>query len=182
MKDKVRPIYSELQGCLAQAPEEANTSDAIYESSIWIHFNELVDMLGETTEKDYSRFRILPTENNSFIRVIVYRQKLGALIARLHGEYFSDETAPFSGMPSTIIHQTQTQSQTIEIQMLLDVGAKIEQELPKHEDGSDKKKFLQKVKESLRGIKTAAQFINKILSVGNEFGITPDDISKLLGV
>ena len=51
----------------------------------------------------------------AFVRVLDYRQKLGGLIARLHAEYFYDEPAPFAGMPSTIIQQTQSQS--IDIQM-----------------------------------------------------------------
>ncbi len=186
MKDKVRPIYSELRGYLEEAPEEATNGDNIHDSSIWEHFNGLLGRLNSEIGKDYASFEIRPKQACEdvaieYITVISYRQKLGGLIARLHGEYFSNETAPFSGMPSTVIHQTQNQSQTVDIQVLLDVRGRIEQELPKHEDGSDKKKFLQKVKESLGGISNTAQFFSHVLSAAKEFGLSPEDISRLLG-
>ena len=114
MKEQVRPIYSELQGYLSQAP--ARDKGLIFEASIWEQHNQTIDELNTVTGKNYDRYKVEVRSidwNRTMRRVIdsqSYRIKLGGLVSRLHGEYFSDEPPPFSGMPSTVITQHQIQN------------------------------------------------------------------------
>ena len=116
----------------------------------------------------------------SFVRMFEYRARLGGLISRLHGEYFSDEQPPFSGMPSTVIQQTQNQNQTQSISILLEIQEKIISEIPKHEEGSKERTFLEKVKSILPSIKTVTDIISSILKIGSELGLSASDMHKLL--
>ena len=147
MKNKIRPLYSEFQGYLSQAPTSSTTTDSIFDEVMWNQYNDALKLLCDETGKDYTRFIIDSKASkygpSSYVRVDTYRQKLGGLISNLHGEYFSDETPPFSGMPSTVI--TQTEQQTMSIQLLLDVQTRIDKLLPNLEAGSKKQKFLEKL-------------------------------------
>ena len=100
MKDKIRPIYFELQGYLSQAP--TRESGLIFEDRVWNQHNQTVDELEEISSKKYTRYRINPNVinwngvNRPCITSQVYRTILGGLISRLHGEYFPDETSPIN--------------------------------------------------------------------------------------
>lgn len=180
-KEKIRPLYSELQGYLAQAPEAKNTSDGISSSQVWSQYNGCVNLVQKITEKDYSRFEIqAETANDSvLVRVIAYRQKLGGLVAALHGEYFSDESAPFSGMPNTIIQQTQHQNQSVNIIMLLSIQSKIDEKLSQFPEGSKEKSFLQKLKGTLSGISDVTQLLAQLTKIAKDFGLSVNDLSKI---
>jgi hypothetical protein len=108
---------------------------------------------------------------------ITYRQKLGGLISHLHGKYFADERAPFSGGPSTIITQSQQQSQFI--QMVLDMQSKIDEQMPHFSEGSKEKGFLQKLKSSLSSISDVTQLLNQLFKLAKEFGLNIDSVSKI---
>jgi hypothetical protein len=95
MKDKVRPIYFELQGYLSQAP--AQKDNVIFESQVWIQHNITIDELETVTSKKYERYRLHPESSqygSDAISIQAYRTILGGLISRLHGEYFPDEVSP----------------------------------------------------------------------------------------
>ncbi len=94
MKDKIRPIYFELQGYLSQAPERE--IGAIYEDRVWNQHNKVIDELEETSGKKYDRYRLSPTAPHGRLMITtqVYRTVLGGLISRLHGEYFPDDSSP----------------------------------------------------------------------------------------
>lgn len=98
MKDKIKPIYFELQGYLSQAPEREK--GLIFEEQLWIQHNKTIDELESISSKDYSRYRIVPEvidwngAKKGRITPQAYRTVLGGLISRLHGEYFPDETSP----------------------------------------------------------------------------------------
>lgn len=98
MKDKVKPIYFELQGYLSQAPEREK--GLIFEKEVWTQHNKTIGELEEITGKKYDRYRINPesTDWNGVMRQCItcqaYRTILGGLISRLHGEYFPDEISP----------------------------------------------------------------------------------------
>ncbi len=144
-KEAVRPIYSELQGCLTQAPKEGSTC----EMSVWGDYNETINELNSLTGKNYNKFSLTPTPSSHprgspYLDYDIYRQKLGGLIARLHGEYFSDETAPFAEMPSTIISQNQNQS--VHIEFLLEVNNLINEKMNKAPEGTPERTFLEKVR------------------------------------
>ena len=92
MKNKIRPIYSEFQGYLSQAPTAASSTDSISDETMWNQYNEALKLLSDTTEKDYSRFKIEPkslkNSPGSYVRVDTYRQKISGLISNLHGDFF----------------------------------------------------------------------------------------------
>lgn len=98
MKNKVKPIYFELQGYLSQAPDREK--GLIFEKQVWTQHNQTIDELEEITSKKYTRYRINPdvrgTAGRLGITVQGYRTTLGGLISRLHGEYFPDEASPIN--------------------------------------------------------------------------------------
>lgn len=182
-KEDLRPLYSELQGYLSQAPNfEKPSYDAISDESIWQQYNESVNLISKISEEDFSRFLITNIEGGStgkFIRLISYRQKLGGLISSLHGKYFFDEAAPFSTGPSTIISQSQQQNQAVHIQMLLEIQSKIDEKIHSLQEGSRERSFLQKFKNTLSSISNVTQLISQLIKMSKEFGLSIDDISRI---
>lgn len=183
IKNKIRPLYSEFQGYLSQAPTASSSTDSISDETMWNQYNEALKLLSDATEKDYSRFNIEPkssrTSSGSYVRVNTYRQKISGLISNLYGEYFSDEIPPFSGMPSTVI--TQTQQQSVSIQIVLDIQSKIDEILPKVESGSKEESFLKKFKSILSSISNVNELVSKCMKLAHEFGLNVQDIISLWG-
>jgi len=183
-KGKLKPLYSELQGYLSQAPALSDERNSyIYDESVWNQYNECINLLNQTSGKDYTRFCITPKSSHggsTFVLLTVYRQKLGGLITRLHAEYFVDELAPFSGSPSTIISQNQQQTQSFHVQMLLDIQSKIDEKIPNCVEGSKEKSFLQKFKKSLGSVSNAVQLLNLFIKLAKEFGLNIDNILQIL--
>jgi len=178
MKEEVRPLYNELQGYLSQAPSETSRETELFEESIWGQFHTTISELNTLTGKNYDKFRVKPLEGgrSQFVRVSEYRTKLGGLISRLYGEYFGDEPAPFSGMPSTIVTQYQHQSQNVQI--LLEIQGSIDKILPMVESQTERS-FLQKIKGSLSSVRNIRELLNLILTTGSSMGLTLEQISKL---
>lgn len=181
-KEAVRPIYSELQGYLAQAPS-VEKIPYFRESVFWEQYNQTIKELNRVTGKDYSRYELQPERLGNGPMVVhnhIYRQKLGGLIAHLHGEYFSDEVAPFSGMPSTtIITQSQNQNQSLHVQLLLEVSDLIHEKMGKVQDGSKEKTFLEKVKASLSSVKDVSQLVALLITTAHQLGITIEQLRNL---
>lgn len=179
LKDKVRPIYTELQGYLSQAPELRLPSDTSRDESLWNNFHKTLDELHELTDNDYDKFKIPLTQSSSgeyhYMDISSYRSNLGGLINRLYGECFSDEISPLGGVPNTIIQQTQSQSQTTLIQVVLDISSKIEKRLLETQSKAEKS-FLEKLKAQLPNITSAVQALGMILNLANQAGV---DISTL---
>lgn len=184
MKNKIRPIYSELQGYLSQAP--SGDKGLIFEESIWNQHNQTIDELNAVSGKNYDRYKVEVKNINwnrtpkCVIDSQSYRIKLGGLISRLHGEYFSDEQPPFSGMPTTVINTTQSQNQSQSISMLLEIQERVISEIPNYKPETGERKFLEKVKSILPSIKTGTDILSSILKIGSEFGLHTSDIVKLL--
>jgi len=155
-KEQLRPLYSEFQGSLSQAPNFDKFTH-IYSADVWQLVNVTIDELSKISGEDYSRYKIIPKTsgqtNREFVETDTYRTKLGSLISRLHGKYFSNEPAPFSGMPSTIISQSQQQSQSFQVQLLLEIQSKIDEQLHNLKSGDKKRSFLEKVKGSLKSVR-----------------------------
>lgn len=180
----LRPIYSELQGYLTQAPEIKNLCDDISNPQVWSQYNECVELLlKETNKTEYKRFLITPLSSPSytdgFVPVVIYRQKIGGLIAALHGEYFYDEPAPFSGMPHTVITQNQQQNQNIFFQMIFEFQDKIEQSIGNFPDGSKEKTFLQKLKSSLRNVTDVSKLVLELTKIAKESGLSAEDLFRI---
>lgn len=185
-KEAIRPIYSFFQGCLSQTPNKDERNRTTYSSDIWDMVNSKIEDLNKVTQRDFNLFKLKPkisssTSHSEYLEIETIRVKLGGMISELHGRYFSDEPAPFSGMPSTIINQTQQQNQSVTVQMLLDVQSKIDQNLSKFEEGTKQKKFLQKVRSSLSSIKDAVGLISLLTNIAKEFGLSIDDLKNIFG-
>lgn len=185
-KEDIRPIYAELQAYLCEAPKDRNIRGAYTpDGGLWEQVNKTIGELNETTSKDYSRFKIAPRKSESqdgvyyHVEIDTYRTKLGGLISRLHAEYFSDELAPFSETPSTIMSQIQQQSQSFQVELLLQVQSKIDEQLHKLEPGDKKRSFLEKVKGALKSVRNTAELIALILATGQEFGLTLEELKEL---
>lgn len=182
MEEKIKPIYQELQGYLQQTPLPKVASDCLYESSYWDQINNVIDELNQVSGKDYSKFKIIPEDryaSASYVRVAFFRQKLGGLIDRLHAEYFSDEDRPFSGKPSTIVTQNQSQEQNVSITMVLQIQEKILEKLNDPNTTSEEKSFLERVKEGLGGVKSVFDLLNLIFSMANSMGISVERLKTL---
>lgn len=182
-RETIRPIYMELQGYLSQAPKPADRME-IYEETFWNQLNNAINLLNEITGNDYNRFAIEPkfeTGVGKFIDLNAYRLKLGGLINNLYGQYFPDEAEPFSGKPSTIINQQQSQNQhqQVFVKILFDVRDKIDEKLPTLADGSPEKTFLQKLKDSLSSISSIAGLLNTIFTLASQYGVSIDQLSTI---
>lgn len=177
----IKPIYTELQGYLSQAPAVDKVS-YLRDPSIWEQLNNTIDELNKVSGQDYNKFKITNIRNDSgepYIENLDYRSKLNGLIMRLYGEYFDNETSPFSGTPSTVVNQSQSQSQTAQIALIMDFQSVIDKKLYGSELEGKEKSFLEKVKESLTTVKSTTEVINLILTLGKSMGITIDQIIKL---
>ena len=85
-KEKLRPIYVELQGYLSQAPD-SEKAGVIYDEPVWEQYNNTIEELKGVSEHKYDKFKVVPTAGGSgFTRVNVIncRNKLAGLISRLH--------------------------------------------------------------------------------------------------
>ena len=102
---------------------------------------------------------------------------MSGIISRIHGEFFSEELVPFSGMPSTII--TQTQQQSLSIQMYLDIQSKIDEAIPNFEDGSSEKGFLEKLKSSLNTALNVNDLFKLCFKFAKEYGVSIRTLLKL---
>ena len=171
-KEKIRPLYSEFQGYLSQAPAANTPNDTVGDNSLWEQYNDSIKILSEISEEDYLRFLIKPERGGvdmNFIYLSSYQQKLGGLISNLHGRYFSDESPPFSGSPSTIVSQTQQQNQSV--QMLLDIQSKIDYALQNVGEDSNEKGFLKKFKSTLSTVSSVTEVFKLCLQLAKEYGI-----------
>ena len=182
-KEKIRPLYCELRGYLSQVPDATRTGGYYYGSELWEHYNSSIDELNEISDGNYGRFRVSPTRSGGggklYIDIGTYQTKLAGLVERLHGEFFSDEPSPSGGMPTTVISQSQEQTQSFQIQMLLEVQSKIDEKIPKFDEASKERKFLEKVKGSLASIRSIAGLIALLLSLAKEYGLSIEDLKSL---
>ena len=102
----------------------------------------------------------------------------------LHAKYFSDESAPFSGSPTTVISQSQQQdqSQNVYIQFVLDLQSCIDKNIDQYDEGTKEKSFLENLKSKLSTVNNITQLFSLILEIAKNFGLNPEEISKLLNL
>jgi hypothetical protein len=187
MKEKIRPLYSELKGYLSAVPEKETVYDTTA-TSICDQLNGTIDQLISITGREYNRFKINPRNerwNSSYrtlLSVIDYKNKLSGLINNIQGEFFSEEQISSTGQPSTIINTHLTQSQSQSLSVALELQEKIISEIPKHEEGSKERNFLEKLKSALPTIKTVTDVLSNALIIGADLGLDPATIHKLLGL
>ncbi len=182
-KRKLKAIYSELRGYLAQAPEVEGGIYDLYEEPVWKQYNETVNQLSEISGKDYSRFCIEPscssTSGRYYMNIIVYKNNLGGLISRLREEYFSDEPDPLDEAPSTVIAQSQRQEQSVDIQMVIELADIINEKIGKYDEGSKEKGFLQKLKSLRTSISNTKQLLQTIFKLAKDCGLNMNEAFEI---
>lgn len=178
-KDKIRAIYSELQGYLSQTPKPNSPRDIFATNSSWERYNNAVQDLSKITGEDYGRFQIKPERKDGYEIVYIedYRQALNGFINTLHAIYFANEPQPFGGSPTTVISQNQYQVQSV--QMLLDIQSKIDMHLQKLLEDTPKKRFLEKLKVSLSSIKNITDLLALILKLAKDFNLNISDLESI---
>ncbi|MFH1971299.1 MAG: hypothetical protein ABIJ05_02860 [Patescibacteria group bacterium] len=178
MKNKVRPFYEELMGYLSQAPS-LKESSFLRDESLAPQLHSCIDQLNQITGQDFSRFKVTvhPDGDDSYVQNTEYRSKINGLIMNLHAQFFNDEPTPFSGSPSTVVHQNQSQSQTAQAQiiMLLEFQNLIHDKLNTTKDEKEKG-FLENIKSKLAGIKNVVELIQLLVSTAKAFGLTIDQL------
>jgi len=179
-KSKIKPIYTELQGYLSQAPSSESVA-YIRDQSLWQQLNNTIEELNETTGGNYDKFKIIGVQQGNggaYILNSEYRSKLNGLIMRIYGEYFEEEVSPFSGGQSTIV--SQNQSQTTHIAMIMDFQSQIDKKLYSTDLKEKEKKFLEKVKTSLPSVKSLLEVIQLVLSLAKYTGLSTERLLQLL--
>ncbi len=186
MKEEIRPLYSELQGCLKSLSHLSENS-VIKTAQDWDNFNKTIDELIELTGEDYTRFKLkpsIPAQNAfgqaAFIKVNNFKIQASNLISRIYGKYFADEKNPLDGSPSTIINATQHQNQSVQIEIIMEVTELISRKIEQHDEGTPERTFLEQVKEGLKTSKGIVQLIDLILSTASKLGLTTATILQLL--
>lgn len=180
-KEKIRPLYYEIQGYLSNAPVALRSGEGLNDSNLWEHYNQTIDELNIITEDKYDRFKVQPNQGalGPFVFLDTFRMKIGGIISRLHGTYFSDEPAPFSGMPNTTISVNQQQSQSIQIEIIMEMTELIHEKLNRVDKGSKEETFLKKVKDSLRGVTSITQLVALLVKTANELGLNIQELMKI---
>lgn len=135
-----------------------------------------------TQDEEYLKLEIKPRpdENELIVTASEYRGKVSGLISRLHGTYFYTEPAPFSGIPNTVVSQVQNQHQSTQVVMLLEIQDRISQQIPKFEEGSKERGFLETIKSKLSTIKDAVEFAKLVVVTAKDFGLDIDKIKDIL--
>lgn len=184
MKEKVRPIYQALMGCLSSAPLPEKQG-YILESPIWEQFHRYIDKLNELTKEDYNEYKLSILSDQDWgqkISVQEYRSKLNSLIMYLHGQFFPEESFPFSGSPGVVVSQVQQQSQNAQIIMITQFQDLIDKRLYGEQLEPKEKSFLEKIKAELPNIKSVAELIQLVISISKSMGMDINQIAKIFGV
>lgn len=65
---------------------------------------------------------------------------------------------------------------------MLELQQKVLLEIPKHKEGTKERSFLEKFKTTLPTVKNTIDVLGSALRVGEEIGLNPETIRKLLGL
>lgn len=170
MKDKIRPYYEELKGLREALPEEGWFEDDGISNKYLKTLEGIATLLPELNRDEY----ILKPEwsedqfgggGRSMITKNQYKTILNALIGHLKGLFDFDNNQNNSG-------HTFIQSQSVSIELVLNLQEKIINLENKYEEGTPEKTFLKKLKNSLSSIKDATDIIKIVLSEAQKAGIT----------
>jgi hypothetical protein len=185
MSDKnnkeILSIYEELKGILETIKNQSSWFD---DQGFSDHANrvinrvvlicpEIVDIESYKIEKEYSSGR-----NGYTVNVIPAKAKLNSLIGRLKGLYEFDSNSNSSNGNTFIQNQSQSQSLSI----VLELQEKIISEIPKYEEGSNERSFLEKIKAKLSEVKNVTDILSIALKIGSDLGLSAATIQKLLGL
>lgn len=178
IKNKIRPIYYELQGYLDKAPNKDIFCSL--QESVEDEINSSIDELNNIISSDkYERFKIRSTPWNDDIKIdiVFYKNQLIGLINRIYGEYFSEENPPLSSMPSQAInfinHQSQNQNQT----MILEFEQQIDKMIANAKNNNEKDYF-ERIKDGLPSVKNIIELMSLILSTAANLGIPISSLAQ----
>jgi hypothetical protein len=181
--NQIKAVYQELQGYLSQLPPTKGSYDSIDFVPIGTQINSAIDELNTITEKNYDKFKIKGEGNydSQYVYITTVRTNLGGLIDRLHAEYFEQENRPFGGSPQTVISNNQSQNQTLNLTLFLEIQSKIINKLQDPNLEANEKGFLEKIKEALPTTNDALGLFSLILTTANQLGISVEKIKQLFG-
>lgn len=179
-KKEIVSSYRELKGVLEAIPEES----WFYDNGFVEHGNKVINRVAQVCPEieDINIYLLSGSTviNGSLtVNSTSARQKVLSLLGRMEGLYALNERVPESG--NTFI-QNQSQSQSQHISLVLELQAKILQELPQHEEGTKERTFLEKMRDSLPTLTGTLDALSTALKIGAELGLDPSTIRKLLGI
>lgn len=182
-KEQLRPYYYQLQGLLAQAPEN-QSGVYITDPEIWNSYDAIINSLNTITGEDFVQFKVKAISRERFrglyVGIIDYRSKVNGLISFLYGKYYSSENAPGSTnitSPTTVITQNQHQSQYIH--MALEINSLVERKLLSGNLNTEEKGFFEKLKSTLASISSVTELVKTISTLAANFNLNVADISRL---
>ncbi len=149
-------------------------------------YHKCLDELKEITGNSYDDFKLeYKYHSNSYSNSPFYvssesfKMKLSGVISKIYGEYFYTESNPLDGSPTTLITNSQNQSQTLQLEIVLEISALIGKKIDTLEEGSKEKKFFEQIKSGLTTSKGVVGLIKDILLTGQNLGISIGEILKL---
>ncbi len=188
-KAEVRPDYTTLQGYLSQIQKKEGSLGLRFDevaSEYQTQLKKIIDRLSAVTGNDYSEFEVpMHRAGGNGMNVYqkidmeVYAIKMSGLILRLYGQFFYEERNPLDGTPSTVINSNQSQSQQVDIKLLLDVSSKIDENLRRTEDPAEKS-FLTQMKEGLNTVSGYADLIKLATTTASGVGLALDKALALI--
>ncbi len=183
---KIRPLYSELRGYLSVAPEDHFIFDEMA-VNLSTQLNSTIDELNVASNKNYDKFKI-QTRNEEWNRLsrtliesLEYRNKLSGLISKLQGEFFSDEQTTPPG-PSTVINAHQTQSQTQQQSVVVDIAMVIAEKRSQYAEGTPERTFLDKFGEALKSARGIQDILGSIFSLAISTRVGLEFLKKVFGL
>lgn len=184
-KDKIRPLYSRLQGYLKQLPEGQNINSTLKNQPLCDNINLTLDQVSAINSIDLNIHRFTDVDyvnwnGKPHVAITSLRSKLGGIIAELHGTYFYDEPAPFSGMPHMVINQTSQQNQNVYVTIREELSKLVDSNMSKAKS-NEEVNFLTQIREGLGTINNMADICTLILRIATSAGITLPVALRLLG-
>ena len=95
MKEKIRPLYLELQGYLDQLTKAGVA--LIRTEGTWDNYHSAIDEINDITHDNYNKFKLKIKQlhnGDSYVDSDNFRIQIGGLILKLYGKHFSDEKNP----------------------------------------------------------------------------------------
>ena len=179
-KKEIISVYEELRGILGSIEGASSWFD---DEGFSQRANDVISRVGTLCPEieNINSYKIkleYSASRGGIIHTVPTRANLSSLLGRIKGFYGLIE----SSMPTTghtfIQNQSQSQSQSL----VLEWQEKIIGELPKYAEGTKERGFLEKLKSALLTVKSATDILSSVLKIGEDLGLNPATIHKLLGL
>ncbi|MFA5009703.1 MAG: hypothetical protein WC553_00530 [Patescibacteria group bacterium] len=182
MKNDIRPIYSELRGYLSVAPLADGYLFGSEANRFSHQLNVTIDELNEATKSNYDKFKVVLEHDSGSPALMIsdYRNRLSGLIYKIQGEYFADEQQSGSG-PSTIINANQSQAQSQQQSLIVDLVFFVAEKKAEYQDGTPEKTFLDKFGDALKTAKGVQDIIQLIFTIASQVGLQLEQLKNLFG-